>query len=72
MTYEAPVIKDDLSEPRNSTRSPNWWIVSNRPIGCVKGIGKEVAIGGITINAFVSALIRTPFNAGTNSKGSSW
>ncbi len=72
MTYEAPVIKDGLSEHRKPTSSPISWIVAIRPIGCVKGIGKEVAIGGITINAFVSALIRTPFNAGTNSKGSSW
>jgi 3-oxoacyl-[acyl-carrier protein] reductase len=35
-------------------------------IGFVKGVGKEVAGDGITINAFAPAVIRTPFNAGTS------
>lgn len=35
-------------------------------IGFVKGVGKEVASDGITINAFAPAVIRTPFNAGTS------
>ena len=35
-------------------------------IGFVKGVGKEVAADGITINAFAPAVIRTPFNAGTS------
>lgn len=35
-------------------------------IGFVKGVGKEVAAEGITINAFAPAVIRTPFNAGTS------
>jgi len=35
-------------------------------IGFIKGIGKEVAADGITINAFAPAVIRTPFNAGTS------
>ncbi len=35
-------------------------------IGFIKGVGKEVATGGITINAFAPAVIRTPFNAGTS------
>ena len=35
-------------------------------IGFVKGIGKEVATEGITINAFAPAVIRTPMNAGTS------
>jgi 3-oxoacyl-[acyl-carrier protein] reductase len=35
-------------------------------IGFIKGVGKEVAADGITINAFAPAVIRTPFNAGTS------
>ena len=35
-------------------------------IGFIKGVGKEVATEGITINAFAPAVIRTPFNAGTS------
>ena len=35
-------------------------------IGFIKGIGKEVATQGITINAFAPAVIRTPMNAGTS------
>ena len=35
-------------------------------IGFIKGIGKEVATEGITINAFAPAVIRTPMNAGTS------
>ncbi len=35
-------------------------------IGFIKGVGKEVAAEGITINAFAPAVIRTPFNAGTS------
>jgi 3-oxoacyl-[acyl-carrier protein] reductase len=35
-------------------------------IGFVKGVGKEVAADGITINALAPAVIRTPFNAGTS------
>jgi len=35
-------------------------------IGFIKGVGKEVATDGITINAFAPAVIRTPFNAGTS------
>jgi 3-oxoacyl-[acyl-carrier protein] reductase len=35
-------------------------------IGFTKGVGKEVAADGITINAFAPAVIRTPFNAGTS------
>ena len=35
-------------------------------IGFIKGIGKEVATEGITINAFTPAVIRTPMNAGTS------
>jgi len=35
-------------------------------IGFVKGVGKEVAAEGITINALAPAVIRTPFNAGTS------
>lgn len=35
-------------------------------IGFVKGVGKEVAGDGITINTFAPAVIRTPFNAGTS------
>jgi 3-oxoacyl-[acyl-carrier protein] reductase len=35
-------------------------------IGYIKGVGKEVAADGITINAFAPAVIRTPFNAGTS------
>jgi 3-oxoacyl-[acyl-carrier protein] reductase len=35
-------------------------------IGFIKGVGKEVATAGITINAFAPAVIRTPFNAGTS------
>lgn len=35
-------------------------------IGFIKGVGKEVATHGITINAFAPAVIRTPFNAGTS------
>ena len=35
-------------------------------IGFVKGVGKEVAADGSTINAFAPAVIRTPFNAGTS------
>ena len=34
--------------------------------GFIKGIGKEVATEGITINAFAPAVIRTPMNAGTS------
>ncbi len=35
-------------------------------IGFIKGVGKEVAAEGITVNAFAPAVIRTPFNAGTS------
>jgi 3-oxoacyl-[acyl-carrier protein] reductase len=35
-------------------------------IGFIKGVGKEVATEGITINAFAPAVIRTPFNVGTS------
>ena len=35
-------------------------------LGFIKGIGKEVATEGITINAFAPAVIRTPMNAGTS------
>lgn len=35
-------------------------------IGFIKGVGKEVAAEGITINAFAPAVIRTPFNTGTS------
>lgn len=35
-------------------------------IGFIKGVGKEVATDGITINAFAPAVIRTPMNAGTH------
>jgi len=35
-------------------------------IGFIKGVGKEVATEGITINAFAPGVIRTPFNAGTS------
>ena len=35
-------------------------------IGFIKGIGKEVATEGITINSFAPAVIRTPMNAGTS------
>ena len=35
-------------------------------IGFIKGLGKEVATEGITINAFAPAVIRTPMNAGTS------
>lgn len=35
-------------------------------IGFIKGVGKEVAADGITINALAPAVIRTPFNAGTS------
>jgi 2-dehydro-3-deoxy-L-rhamnonate dehydrogenase (NAD+) len=35
-------------------------------IGFIKGVGKEVATEGITINAFAPAVFRTPFNAGTS------
>lgn len=35
-------------------------------IGFIKGVGKEVATGGITINALAPAVIRTPMNADTS------
>lgn len=35
-------------------------------IGFIKGVGKEVATEGITINALAPAVIRTPMNAGTS------
>ena len=35
-------------------------------IGFIKGVGKEVAAEGITINAFAPAVIRTPMNADTS------
>jgi 3-oxoacyl-[acyl-carrier protein] reductase len=35
-------------------------------IGFIKGVGKEVASEGITINALAPAVIRTPMNADTN------
>jgi 3-oxoacyl-[acyl-carrier protein] reductase len=35
-------------------------------IGFIKGVGKEVASEGITINALAPAVIRTPMNADTS------
>lgn len=35
-------------------------------IGFVKGVAKEIAADGITINALAPAVIRTPMNAGTS------
>jgi 3-oxoacyl-[acyl-carrier protein] reductase len=35
-------------------------------IGFVKGVSKEVAADGITINALAPAVIRTPMNADTS------
>ena len=35
-------------------------------IGFIKGVGKEVATAGITINALAPAVIRTPMNADTS------
>ena len=35
-------------------------------IGFIKGVGKEVAAEGITINALAPAVIRTPMNADTS------
>jgi len=35
-------------------------------IGFIKGVGKEVAAAGITINALAPAVIRTPMNADTS------
>ena len=35
-------------------------------IGFIKGVGKEVATEGITINALAPAVIRTPMNADTS------
>jgi 3-oxoacyl-[acyl-carrier protein] reductase len=35
-------------------------------IGFIKGVGKEVATAGITINALAPAVIRTPMNVDTS------